>query len=140
MSNYYFIMIKLIVLLHPNSRWRGPARQLQPGQLTKATALLIKIFGLDCSELSINKHTQEVSINKPVTILPSKSLAWAVCPVFQDGCVDAAKHRIPLFTGEFCNKTKYRVHSSCQFDSLKKVSEEVIENQTSLTKQRRRTG
>ena len=82
-------------------RWEDGPFHLVPGTTNPNTCILIKLYGIFCNKLIIDKKTFQFSFdkNKEVKLSSDKPLAWAVCPLFTSDCVDAALHVVPLFTG-----------------------------------------
>ena len=86
---------------HP--RWLDPPSLLTPGSKEKSVALLARLWGASCANLKVASKTTysdqsnyTFSFSKTPTLKP---LAWGVCPLFVQDCVDAGSHVIPLFSG-----------------------------------------
>ena len=82
---------------HP--KWGDKAFSMYPGTTDKSSAILIKIFGILCTNLKVDKSTFQFSFKKQPTLSADKPLGWGVCPLFDQDCVDAGLHVIPLFSG-----------------------------------------
>ena len=82
-------------------KWLDGTFHLLPGTTEKNTALLIKLYGIFCNKLVLDKKTLQFSFdkNKEVKLSADKPLAWTVCPLFTADCVEAGHHVLPLFTG-----------------------------------------
>lgn len=72
---------------------------MYPGTTDNNSAIIIKIFGILCNHLKVDKATHQLSFEKEPSISVDKPLGWGVCPLFDKGCVDAGLHVIPLFSG-----------------------------------------
>ena len=86
---------------HP--RWSDPPTLLMPGSKEKSVALLARLWGASCANLKVASKTTysdqsnyTFSFSKTPTLKP---LAWGVCTLFHQDCVDAGSHVIPLFSG-----------------------------------------
>ena len=86
---------------HP--RWLDPPCLLTPGSKDKSVALLARLWGASCANLKVASKTSysdqsnyTFSFSKTPTLKP---MAWGVCPLFHQDCVDAGSHVIPLFSG-----------------------------------------
>ena len=82
---------------HP--KWQDKSFTMYPGTTDKSSAILIKIFGILCNNLRYDKGTFIFSFKKKPQISADKPLGWGVCPLFDQDCVDAGLHVIPLFSG-----------------------------------------
>ena len=81
---------------HP--QWSDRPFHFHPGTTDKSVAILIKIYGILCNNLKIDK-SYKLSFTKEPHISAEKPLAWTICPLFDDDSVEAGQHVLPLFSG-----------------------------------------